>query len=88
MPAMPDRSFEIVKQICDGWAEGNFRSRLQSAGDTVVASVIQRGTGEASGIETELPYFVLFTLRGTKVIRIESIKQEQEALAAAGLPTS
>ena len=58
---------------------------LLPGGDTVVASVVQRGVGDASGVETELPYFQLWTFRGDRVIRLENFRERAEALKAAGL---
>jgi uncharacterized protein len=58
---------------------------LVPAGDSVLATVLQRGTGDASGAATELRYFQLWTCRGEKVIRLENFRRRDEALAAAGL---
>ena len=56
------------------------------AGDSVVVAVRQHGAGHASGIETELRYFHVWTFRGGKAIRLESIRERAQALEAAGLP--
>jgi len=58
---------------------------FREAGDTVLANVVQRGTGRASGLELTLDYFVLITFRGGRIVRMESILDESEALDAAGL---
>ena len=58
---------------------------LLDAGDTVVVTVRQRGAGDVSGVSTELHYFQLWTFRGGKLIRLESIRERGEALEAAGL---
>jgi ketosteroid isomerase-like protein len=58
------------------------------AGDSVLVEVLQRGEGDASGIETELRYFHLWTFRGGKAIRMETIRERDEALVAAGLSRS
>ena len=55
------------------------------AGDSVLVHVIQRGVGDASGVETELRYFQLWSFRGGTVIRLESIRERDQALEAAGL---
>jgi ketosteroid isomerase-like protein len=44
-----------------------------------------RGTGRASGIETEAELFVIWTLEGDKVSRYQSFGNRDEALKAAGL---
>jgi len=59
--------------------------RFQTVGDTVLVRAVMHGSGKASGATTEVRYFQLFTFRGTKIVRIESILDEAEALKAAGL---
>jgi ketosteroid isomerase-like protein len=49
-------------------------------------NVRQRGVGAGSGVSTEMHYFQLWTFRGGKVIRLEVIADEAEALEAVGLP--
>jgi uncharacterized protein len=58
---------------------------LVPAGDSVVAAVVQRAVGTESDAETELRYYHAWTLRGGKVIRLESIRTRPEALSAVGL---
>jgi ketosteroid isomerase-like protein len=59
--------------------------RFRAAGDTVVVQARQYGTGRSSGAPADVRYFMLFTFRGGKIVRIESILDEAEALEAAGL---
>jgi ketosteroid isomerase-like protein len=59
--------------------------RFRVAGDTIVVDVTQQATGRTSGIAAEARFFTLFTFRGGKIIRFESILDEAEALEAAGL---
>ena len=58
------------------------------AGDSVVVAVRQRGEGDASGAVTEFRYFHVWTFRGGKAIRLETIRERDEALDAAGLAGS
>lgn len=58
---------------------------IVAAGDSVLAGVRQRGVGSTSGVPTELRYFMLWSFRGRRVIRLESIRERTEALEAAGL---
>lgn len=58
---------------------------FRESGDTVLVSVVQRGTGRVSGIDGSLPYFILMTFRGGQIVRMESVMHESEALEAAGL---
>ena len=55
------------------------------AGDSVLASVCQRGVGSSSGVPAVLHYFTLWTFRGRKVVHIESFRGRAEAYEAAGL---
>jgi ketosteroid isomerase-like protein len=58
---------------------------LTGAGDQVIAGVLQRGVGEGSGIETELRYYHLWSVRAGKVIRLETFRERTLVRAAAGL---
>jgi ketosteroid isomerase-like protein len=55
------------------------------AGDSVVVRVNQRAAGAGSGAQVGMRYYQVWTFRGRSVIRIESIREREEALEAAGL---
>jgi ketosteroid isomerase-like protein len=55
------------------------------AGDCVIVRVDQRATGPESGARVNIRYYQVWTFRGHSVIRIESIRERGDALAAAGL---
>jgi ketosteroid isomerase-like protein len=55
------------------------------AGDTVIVQVHQQATGSRSGAPVAMRYYQLWTFRGRAVIRLESIRERDEALQAAGL---
>ena len=57
-----------------------------AAGDSVVVEVHQTGTGATSGAPTNHRYFQVWTFRGDSVVRVESILERGDALAAVGLP--
>ena len=57
---------------------------LVEAGDSVVVAVYQRGVGRESGTPVELRYFQVWTFRGPKAIRFESIRDRDDALAVVG----
>ena len=68
------------------WADFTMEAEeIIEAGDSVLVRVIQRGVGRASGIPVDLRYFTLWSFRGGKVIRIQSFRNREEALEAAGL---
>jgi ketosteroid isomerase-like protein len=56
-----------------------------AAGDSVVVRVNQQATGAGSGAPVGMRYYQVWTFRGRSVIRIESIREREEALEAAGL---
>ncbi|MDX6573486.1 MAG: hypothetical protein QOC86_2642 [Gaiellales bacterium] len=58
---------------------------VEAIGDTVLVRCVQRGKGRVSGIEGDTLYSMLFTFRGDKVVRIEAVMDEGEALRVAGL---
>jgi ketosteroid isomerase-like protein len=76
----------FMHNFLEPWKEITIRAEdIRVVGDSVLVDVVQRGTGFASGIESELRYFQLWTFRGGKVIRIESISDPDEAREAAGV---
>jgi ketosteroid isomerase-like protein len=54
-------------------------------GERVLVACDWHFRGRGSGIEADTRVFLLFTLRGDKVIRLENYRDENEALEAAGL---
>jgi ketosteroid isomerase-like protein len=58
---------------------------VEGTGDSVFVKVRQSGIGRGSGVPVETAYFQLWTFRGSRVIRLESILSEKEALEAVGL---
>ncbi len=55
------------------------------AGDSVVVRVNQQATGPRSGAPVRMSYFQVWTFRGNSVVRLESIMERSDALAAAGV---
>ena len=58
---------------------------VEAAGDVVLASVVQRGTGSSSGVPVEIPHWMVFEFRGGMIVRIETILDKADALEAAGM---
>jgi ketosteroid isomerase-like protein len=84
----PDAISEYLIGFFEQFEPGSHTIRatqLRAVGDTVIADVNQRATGRTSGIEGNLEFFMLFTFRGGKIVRLESVLNEAEALEAAGL---
>jgi len=55
-----------------------------AAGESVVARVRRFGEGKASGVRLEDEIFHVWTVRGGRVIRIDVIDDERDALEAVG----
>jgi ketosteroid isomerase-like protein len=84
--AGPDGIQEYMRRFLDNWKSYAVEATdLRAVGDIVVADAVQHGEGKASGIEMEQQFFMLFTFRGGKIVRIESILERGQALEAAGL---
>jgi ketosteroid isomerase-like protein len=93
-PELPDAGTYLGKEALAEYSRGFLEpwthikieaEELVPVGDSVFASVRQHGAGDASGAETEIRYFQLWSLRGDKVIRLEAFRDRAEALAAAGV---
>ena len=84
--AGPDGIRKYMRAFLDNWESYAIEAGdLQAVGEVVMADAIQRGEGKASRIEMEQRFFMLFTFREGKIVRIESILDRDEALEAAGL---
>ena len=77
---------EYMQTFLEAWTRVTIEADdLADAGDSVVAAVIQRGTGQGSGAPTEFRYFHVWSFRGGKVIRLENFRERSKAREAAGL---
>jgi uncharacterized protein len=75
-----------MRRLLEQWERLAIEAKqIRAVGDTVLAQVVQHGKGRESGIEGDDWYFILFTFRGGKIIRIEALRDETEALEAVGL---
>jgi len=80
-----------VRAYVQDWLDNfdNFRSEaievLDAGEDTVIAVVRISGLAKLSGIETDLTYAALYTIRDGKIARGREYETRQEALEAAGL---
>ena len=59
--------------------------RFVEAGDRVFAFIRSIGKGRGSSIEVELDTFGVYTIRDSKVTRVQYFTDREAALAAAGL---
>ena len=80
-----------VRAYVQDWLDNfdNFRSEaievLDAGEDTVIAVVRISGLAKLSGIETDLTYAALYTIRDGKIARGREYATRAEALEAAGL---
>jgi uncharacterized protein len=81
-----ERLAEYTRGFLEPWTHITIEAEeITDAGDTIVATVCQRGVGSESGARTEFRYFQVWSFRGGKVIRFENFRERSEALEAAGL---
>ena len=81
-----DRIEEYTRGFLEPWTRITIDAEeIAGEGDSVVVAVLQRGVGGGSGAATELRYFHVWSFRGGKVIRLESVRERAQALEAAGL---
>jgi ketosteroid isomerase-like protein len=82
----PDGVKQYMRRFLEQWERLTVEAKdLSAVGDTVLARIVQHGKGRVSGIEGEDHYFMLFTFRGAKLLRIETVRHEADALKAVGL---
>jgi ketosteroid isomerase-like protein len=93
----PDDSGEMhgvaaARRYVEDWLDTfedivNVPQELLDVGDERVIAV-QHVTGRArlSGVETELRYAVVYTLREGKIVRVKEYRNREQALDAVGLP--
>jgi ketosteroid isomerase-like protein len=82
----PEGVGEHTRRFLAQWKRLSIEAKhVEAAGDTVLVKCIQRGTGRVSGIEGNSFYCMLFTFRRDKIVRMEVVMDEADALKAAGL---
>ncbi len=93
-PEFPDTGTYLGREAIAGYTRGFLEpwthitieaEEIIPAGDSVIVAVRQHGEGETSGAVTEFHCFHLWTFRGGKAIRMETVRERSQALEAAGL---
>ena len=79
-----------VRQYMRDWVEAFETHRVNAetflaAGDRVVVGVRARGRGRASGVEVDMPRWLVYELRDGVVVRIDVFETKAQAFTAAGL---
>jgi ketosteroid isomerase-like protein len=68
------------------WEMFQFETReLREAGDLVVADVLERARGRASGVEVSQRFMHVWTMRNQRACRMRAYLDKSEAMRAAGL---
>ena len=76
---------DYMRRFLEQWEQLTIQATdLRAVGDTVLARIVQPARAE-QGDRGDNRYFQLFTFRGQKIVRMESIMDEAEALEAVGL---
>jgi ketosteroid isomerase-like protein len=81
--AAMEHALESWRRTFDDW-----RLEIEEAidgGEHVIVVHRQWGTGKESGVPVEVSNAVVYSLRGSKIIRVETFESRAEALEAAGL---
>ena len=82
----PDEIANYTRDLLASWESFVMEAEdFVDAGDSVVVQIRQRGVGASSGVVTEVRYFQAWTFRGDAIIRIESIREREQAFEAVGL---
>jgi ketosteroid isomerase-like protein len=82
----PDGFAEFTRGFFAQWERVSLEAEgVQTIGATVLVKCVQHSKGRASGIEGDTRYFMLFTFRGDKIVRMDALMDEGKALEAAGL---
>ena len=82
----PEGVREFMKRFLEQWKRLTLEAtHLEAVGDTVLAHVVQHQEGRTSGVAGDQATVMLFTFRGRKIVRIESVLHRADALEAVGM---
>jgi uncharacterized protein len=82
----PSGMREHLASLFEAWDSLTMAADSYSdAGDSVIVDVRHQAVGASSGVPIEMNLFHLWSFRGGKVIRLDVIPTEAEALEAVGL---
>jgi ketosteroid isomerase-like protein len=77
---------EYMRRFLEQWDRYTLTANeIQAVGDTVIVGLTQRAQGRASGVQTEQSYYHVLTLRAGRIVRLDVLMHERDALKAAGL---
>jgi ketosteroid isomerase-like protein len=78
---------DFLRAWADSWRDWHFEyGDLRAAGkDRVFAAIHEHGIGTESEAVVEQDRYLIFTLRGDRIVRVQMFSERPEALEAAGL---
>ena len=77
---------EFMRDWVENWEEWTLEVQsLHERDDKVVAVLRQRGRSRTTGLEVDMTFGQVFTIRDGKQVRMEMYADPAEALAAAGI---
>ena len=77
---------EFMRAWLDAWDDWELEVlEMHDAGDKVAAVVRQRGRSKSTGMEIDMTFVQVFTLKDGKQTRMEMYATREEGLAAVGL---
>jgi ketosteroid isomerase-like protein len=80
---------EYMGTFLEAWQRVTIEAEeLVGNGDSVIAAVIQRAIGKGSEAPVEFRYFQVWSFRGDKVIRLETVRDRATAFEAVGLSSA
>lgn len=82
----PDSIREYTLGLLEPWERLTITGEeFLPVGDSVLVRVRQKAIGRGSGVPAEMTYFMAWTFRAGRAIRLESIRDEADARRAVGL---
>lgn len=82
----PEQIAGYMRALLVPWERFTIRGDdVRASGNRVAAAIHQRATGSGSGAPVEFRYFQVWTFEGESVARMESIRELDDAIRAAGL---
>ena len=82
----PEQMERYMRNLLEPWEHLKINCvDLAEVGDSVIAEVKQSGRGELSGALTSFTYFMVWSIRGGTLMRLENVIDREQAYAAVGI---
>jgi ketosteroid isomerase-like protein len=81
----PEGVAAYMRSFLEPWDELTMKAEeMIETGEDVLVRLLQSGIGKSSGVAVELRYFHLWRFEGSRLVRMEAIMEESDAMARAG----